>query len=101
MALKRSSPRTNITSGHCDRISCKHVVRRHHFSQIKARLFWLVENVFFPMKTQQVLSETSARADGASIMIEVIEIAMVPICLNVIDSTFDELKIRSVVCRPF
>ena len=31
-----------------------------HLSQIKARLFWIVENVFFLMKTQQALSGTSA-----------------------------------------
>ena len=41
-------------------IRCKHVARWQHLSQIKARLFWLVENVFFPMKTQQAISGTSA-----------------------------------------
>ena len=41
-------------------IRCKRVIRWQHLSQIKARLFWIVENVFFLMKTQQAISETSA-----------------------------------------
>ena len=41
-------------------IRCKRVIRWQHLSQIKARLFWIVENVFFLMKTQQAISGTSA-----------------------------------------
>ena len=41
-------------------IRCKLVFRWQHLSQIKARLLWLVENVFFLMKTQQAISGTSA-----------------------------------------
>ena len=37
---------------------CKHIVRWQHLSQIKARLFWLIENVFFLIKTQQVCAAT-------------------------------------------
>ena len=41
-------------------ISCKHIVRWQHLSQIKAWSFWLVEIVFFHIKTQQTISGTSA-----------------------------------------
>ena len=41
-------------------IRCKQIVRWQHLSQIKARLLWLVENVFSPIKTQQATSGTSA-----------------------------------------
>ena len=41
-------------------IKCKHIVRWQHLSQIKARLFWLVENVFFQMKTILAIAETSS-----------------------------------------
>ena len=41
-------------------IKCKHIVRWQHLSRIKARLYWLVENDFFPIKTQQATSGTSA-----------------------------------------
>ena len=41
-------------------IRCKHIVRWQHLSRIKARLLWLVENVFSPIKTQQATSGTSA-----------------------------------------
>ena len=45
--------------GSCQWVSirCKHVAR---WQQIKARLFWLAENVVLPMKTQQAISGTSA-----------------------------------------
>ena len=41
-------------------IRCKHIVRWQHLSQIKARLFWLVENIFFQLKTLLAKSGTSA-----------------------------------------
>ena len=41
-------------------IRCKHIVRWQHLSRIKARLLWLVENVFSPIKMQQATSGTSA-----------------------------------------
>ena len=41
-------------------IRCKHVIRWQPLSRKKARLFWIVENVFFLMKTQQAISGTSA-----------------------------------------
>ena len=41
-------------------IRCKHIAREQHLSQIKARLLWLDENVFSPIKTQQATSGTSA-----------------------------------------
>ena len=40
-------------------ISCEHIVRWQHLSQIKDRLFWPVENVFSFTKTQQAKSGTS------------------------------------------
>ena len=41
-------------------ITCKNIVRGQHLSPIKARLLWLVENVFSPIKMQQATSGTSA-----------------------------------------
>ena len=41
-------------------IRCKHIVRWQHLSQIKARLLWLVKNVFSTIKTQQATSGTCA-----------------------------------------
>ena len=38
----------------------KHIIRWQHLSRIKARLLWRVEKVFFPIKTQQGTSVTSA-----------------------------------------
>ena len=43
-----------------DSIRSKHIVRWQHLSQIKAWLFWLVENIFFQLKTQQSKSGTCA-----------------------------------------
>ena len=39
-------------------IRCKHTVRWQHLSQIKARLFWLVENIFFQLKMLQAKTGT-------------------------------------------
>ena len=44
-------------------IRCKDIVRWQHLTQIKAGLFWLVENVFSLIKTQQAKSRTSAVTD--------------------------------------
>ena len=41
-------------------ISYKYIVKRKDLSQIKAWSFWLVENLFFPLNTQQAISGTSA-----------------------------------------
>ena len=41
-------------------IRCKHIVRWQYLSQIKARLFGLVENIFFQLKMLQAKSGTSA-----------------------------------------
>ena len=41
-------------------IKCKHIVGWQHLSQIKARLFWLVVNIFFQLETLQAKSWTSA-----------------------------------------
>ena len=35
-------------------IRCKHIVRWDHLSQVKARLFWLVVNVFFQRKCSRL-----------------------------------------------
>ena len=41
-------------------VRCKHIIRWQHVSQIKARSFWLVENIFFSMETKQAVTGTSA-----------------------------------------
>ena len=41
-------------------IQCKQIVKWQHLSRIKARLLWLVEIFFSPIKTQQATTGTSA-----------------------------------------
>ena len=41
-------------------IRCKQIVGWQHLCRIKARLLWLLEKVFPPIKTQQATSGTSA-----------------------------------------
>ena len=45
-------------------IRCKYIVRWYHLYQIKARLFWQVENIFFQLKMLQAKSGTSAATYG-------------------------------------
>ena len=50
--LKIREDRVDLNLPWWGSIRCKHIAREQHLSQIKSRLlFWLVENVFSPIKT--------------------------------------------------